>query len=121
MGHIRQSIRIKGTRWVTVKALVDTGATHCLLPPAIARKAGLDPAHHRYRVRLATGKVLTLGGDAATVRIDGREAPALVLVGDADEPILGVEAMEALGVELDLRRRKLKPTRPYTVRLGWFR
>lgn len=33
----------------------------------------------------------------ASFRVDGREAPATILVGKVDEPILGVEALEALG------------------------
>lgn len=121
MGHIRKKIAIRGSRWIKVTALVDTGATFSLLPPAIARKAGLDPSRRSYRVRLADGKTLTLGGDLGTLRLDGRTVPAVILVGPADEPILGVEAMEALGVELDVRKRRLHATRGYTIRLGGFR
>ena len=109
------------SRWLTVRALVDSGATHYLLPPALAKRAGLDPSGARYRVRLANGKTLTVGGDAAAVRIDGREAPVLVLVAGGAEPIIGVEALESLGVTLDFRTGRLKPTRNYTIRLGGFR
>ena len=124
MAHIWKRIKIRGrktTRWLTVRALVDSGATHCRLPPGLARRAGLDPSGGRYRVQLANGRKLTVGGDAAAVRIDGREAPVLVLVADRAEPIVGVEALESLGVALDFRTGRLKPTRSYTVRLGGFR
>src|SRR5207245_7656607 len=45
----------------------------------------------------ADGRRVRLGADVAIIRIDGREAPATLLVGDVGEPILGVEALEALG------------------------
>ena len=115
------NVRIKGDRWTKLRALIDTGATYCLVPPAIARRAGLDAKRRTCRVRLANGKRLTVGGDIGTVAINGREAPATILIDDADEPIIGVEALEALGVEIDLKRRRVSPTRGYTVRLGGYR
>jgi len=72
-------------------------------------------------VRLADGKRVKLGADVAIIRIDGREAPATLLVGDVDEPILGVEALEALGLVVDPRKKRLSPSRPYAVRLGGYR
>jgi aspartyl protease family protein len=121
MGHISIDARFKGSRWVKVRALIDTGATYCLLPPGIARRAGLDPQRRTYRVRLANGNTVRVGGDIGTVRIDGREAPATVLIGKADEPIIGVEVLEALGVGLDMKKGKLRHTRGYAVRLGGYR
>lgn len=59
--------------------------------------------------------------DVAVARIDGCEAPATILVGRVDEPILGVETLEALGLVVDPRRKRLSPSRPYTVRLGGYR
>jgi len=72
-------------------------------------------------VRLADGRRVRLGADVAIIRIDGREAPATLFVGDVDEPILGVEALEALGLVVDPRKKRLSPSRPYSVRLGGYR
>jgi predicted aspartyl protease len=55
------------------------------------------------------------------MQIDGREAPTTVLVGKVDEPILGVEALEALGLVVDPVKKRLSPSRPYAVRLGGYR
>ena len=121
MGLLHVPVEFKGRRWVKVNALVDTGASHCLLPRDVAVRAGLNPRRQRYRVRLADGRMSRVGGDAAAVRLRGREAPVLVLIGDAVEPILGAEALEALGVSVDLQRGSIKPTRTYTVRLGGLR
>jgi hypothetical protein len=36
-------------------------------------------------------------------------------------PILGVEALEALGLIVDPGKKRLSPSRPYAVRLGGYR
>jgi len=124
MGHIHKDIYVRGGeahRWLKVRALVDSGATFSLLPHGLARRAGLDPAKLNYKVRLANGKAVRVGGDLGLIRIDGREVPATILVGDADEPILGVETLETLGLAMNFRTGRLSPTRGYTIRLGGFR
>ena len=62
-------------------------------------------------------------GDRANdgLRINGREAPTTILVGKVDEPILGVESLEALGLVVDAAKKRLSPSRPYAVRLGSYR
>jgi clan AA aspartic protease len=100
--------------------LVDTGATFSVIPRRLARELGVGP-RRSVTVRLADGRRLRVGADVAVVRIDGREAPTTVLIGDVDEPILGVEALEALGLVVDPRRKRLSPSRPYAVRLGGYR
>jgi len=73
------------------------------------------------RVRLADGRRLRLEADVAVVAVDGREAPTTILVEKVDEPILGVEALEALGLVVDPSRKRLSPSRPYAVRVGDYR
>ncbi len=64
---------------------------------------------------------MRVGAAVAIIQIDDREAPATVLVGDVHEPILGVEALEALGLVFDPRKKRLTPSRSYAVRLGGYR
>jgi len=101
--------------------LVDTGATYSVIPPRLARALGIKRPRRSVRVRLADGRRIRLGADLAIVQIDGREAPTTILVGKVDEPILGVEALEALGLVVDPRKKRLSPSRPYAVRLGGYR
>ena len=61
---------------------------------------------------LADGRRVRLGADLAVIKIDGREAPTTILVGNVDEPILGVEALEALGLAVDPGKKRLTPSRP---------
>lgn len=119
MGHVYQKVRIRGNREATVRMLVDTGATFSVIPPTLARAIGIS--RPRRSVRLADGRQLRLGADIAIVQIDGREAPATILVGKVDEPILGVQTLEALGLTVDPRGKRLSPSRPYAVRLGGYR
>ena len=98
--------------------LVDTGATFTVIPRALARTLGIKRPRRYLSMRLADGRRVRAGVDVAILRIDGREAPATILVADVAEPLLGVEALEALGLAVDPRKQRLTPTRHYTVRLG---
>ena len=121
MGHIYQKVRLRGEKTITARMLVDTGATYSVIPPRLARTLGIKRPRRSVRVTLADGRRVRLGADVAVVKIDGREAPTTVLVGDVDEPILGVEALEALGLVVDPAKKRLSPSRPYALRLGGFR
>lgn len=121
MGHIHQKVRLRAAKAVTVRMLVDTGATFSVIPPRLARGLGIRRPRRSVRVRLADGRRVRLGADVAVVEIDGRQAPTTILVGEVDEPILGVEALEALGLAVDPGRKRLTPSRPYAVRLGGYR
>lgn len=121
MGHIYQKVRLRGAKAITIRMLVDTGATFSVIPPNLARKLGIRRPRRSVRVRLADGRTVRLEADVAIIQIDGREAPATILVGKVDEPILGVEALEALGLVVDPKRKRLSPSRPYAVRLGGYR
>lgn len=121
MGHIHQDVRLEAKKAAVVRMLVDTGATFSVIPPSLARRLGIKRPRRFVNVRLADRRKVRLGADVAIVRIDGREAPTTILVGDVDEPILGVEALEALGLVVDPARKRLSPSRSYAVRLGSYR
>lgn len=121
MDHVYQKVRLRAGKASTIRMLVDTGATFSAIPTSLARAVGIRRPRRFVRVRLADGRRVRLGADVAILQVDGREAPATILVGDVDEPILGVEALEALGLTVDPKRRRLSPSRPYAVRLGGYR
>ncbi len=121
MGHIHQKVRLRAGKAATVEMLVDTGATFSIIPPSVARAIGIHRPRRSVKVRLADGRQVRLGADVAIVQVNGREAPATILVGKVDKAILGVEALEALGLVVDPRRKRLSPSRPYAVRLSGYR
>lgn len=121
MGHIHQRVRVRAAKAATIRMLVDTAATFSVIPTRLARALGIRRPRRSIRVRLADGRRVRLGADVAIFQVDGREAPATILVGSVDEPILGVEALEALGLVVDPKGKRLLPSRPYAVRLGGYR
>jgi len=106
---------VEGRRRVRVRALVDTGATFSVVPAAVAEKAGLRAAGS-FRVELADGTLRKLPVATAVFRLDGRRAPATVLVSPRGEPLLGVETLEVLGLTVDPRHRRLKALKPFAIK-----
>jgi clan AA aspartic protease len=88
--------------------LVDTGAVDCLVPGKHLREIGLTPRAKR-TYELADGSEVKL--DIATAEIEFmREIVGSTVIFRADdaEPILGVTALESVGIELDPRSQRLK-------------
>ena len=121
VGHVHQRVRLSAEKAVTVRMLVDTGATFSVISEALARAVGIKRLRRSVPITLADGRRVKLDAGVAIFRIEGREAPATILVGDVAEPILGVETLEALGLTVDPRKRRLTPSRRYAVRLGGYR
>ncbi|HKQ65481.1 MAG TPA: retroviral-like aspartic protease family protein [Methylomirabilota bacterium] len=121
MGHILQRVKLSADKTATVQMLVDTGATFSVIPEALARALGVKRLRRSVAITLADGRRVKLDAGTAIFRIGEREAPATILVGGVVEPILGVETLEALGLTVDARRRRLTPSRSYAVRLGGYR
>ncbi len=117
MGHFHQDVQLKAKKSRTIRMFVDTGATYSIIPEAVARAIGLARSQRSILMTLADGRRKRFDAGTATFGIEGRKAPGMLLVGDVDEPILGVETLEALGLAVDPRRGKLKATRSWTVRV----
>jgi clan AA aspartic protease len=117
VGHIHQRVELSAEKTVTVRMLVDTGATFSVIPEALARTVGIKTLRRAVPITLADGRRVKFDTGTAIFRIGKREAPATLLVGDVVEPILGVETLEALGLTVDPRKRRLTPSRSYAVRL----
>src|SRR5438034_4001956 len=114
MGHLHTPVTVSGDTSTTVRMLVDTGTTYSVIPKALARAVGIAPLR-QLLMTLADGRRKKLAVGTAVFRIGHREAPTTVLVTDVLEPILGVEALDVLGLTVDLSKRKLTPSRRYTV------
>src|SRR5262245_30486587 len=116
MGHVHVDAELSSEREERVRMLVDTGATYALLPEDMADRLGLVRAPRSARVTLADGSEREMPFTTVLVRLEGREAPATALIAPAGtEPLLGVEALEALGLAFDPATGALRPTRARTV------
>jgi aspartyl protease family protein len=88
--------------------LVDTGAVDCLVPARHLREIGLVPKGKR-TYELADGSEVKMDIAVAEIEFMGDLVGSTVIFGAEDaEPILGVTALESVGIEVDPRTQRLK-------------
>ena len=81
--------------------LVDTGATDCLVPRKHLEAIGLAPEGQRV-YGLADGSEIRMDITNADLELMGEVAGATLVMGEYDaEPLLGVTALESMGLEVD--------------------
>jgi clan AA aspartic protease len=103
--------RIAARRTTTTEFLVDTGATHTVIPPALARKVGAPTLPQRFEVSLADGRRRRLRACSLGVTVAGRTGPTIALLLPGSEALLGIETLEALGLKVNPERQRLEPSR----------
>ena len=83
-----------GREFVTVNALVDTGASYTAVPASLLRRLGVRPRDTR-RFHLADGRVARLPLGANTMRLDGEEwTVPVIFAPENTRPLLGATALE---------------------------
>ena len=88
--------------------LVDTGAVDSLVPGKALRSIGLAPKAKR-TFELADGSEVKLDITTGDLEFMGDVVGSTLIFGDDDaEPILGVTALESVGIEVDPRNQRLK-------------
>ena len=88
--------------------LVDTGATDSVVPRKHLESIGLKRKGSR-TYELADGSELKLDVTAAEIEFMGDWTAGTVIFGADDaEPILGVTALESVGIEVDPKNQRLK-------------
>ena len=88
--------------------LVDTGATDCLVPRKHLESIGLVPEGQR-TYSLADSRRLELDITVGRVEFMGGITGVAIVMGEDDaEPLLGVTALESVGVEVDPVNQTLK-------------
>ena len=88
--------------------LVDTGATDSLAPAAELRKVGIQPAGTSV-YELAEGSVAEYQFGLAEMSFMGEVTAGRIIFGpDEAEPLLGVTALESVGITIDPANRTLR-------------
>jgi len=100
----------KNVREITF--LADSGAYYVTVPPSLASELGLTVLG-RAKLTLADKRVVEAELAPIYVRALDREAYAWAAIIDVPDPLLGVEALEALGLMADPATGELKHSRPY--------
>jgi len=108
--HVTVSVRVPGAESSGYEALflVDTGATDSMAPASRLVQAGIRPVGTK-RYELADGTVHEYQFGLAQIEFMGEVTAGRVIFGpDTIEPILGVTALESVGVVLDPSTQTLK-------------
>jgi predicted aspartyl protease len=94
-----------------VRFLVNSGAIYSLVPARVLRRLGIRPLRHDH-FELADGGTMRRAVGLALFRIGTKLGGSDVIFGGPrDEPLLGAVTLQALGLELDPVRRRLRRTR----------
>jgi len=113
MGTFRYPLGVgdpEATRFETVEALVDTGASYTMVPAPLLRRLGVT-AHDRVVFFLADGRQIERDVGQTWVRIDGRSVITLVVFGDeGSDPLLGAYTLEGLRLGVDPANQTLVRT-----------
>ena len=112
MGTFSTLVQLKGIAGqqpVEVEALVDTGATHTLLPRDLLMSLGVE-AVERVTFQLADERTVEYEVGEARLRLDGWERTVLVVFGpEGAAPLLGATTLELFNLAVDPVRRRLVP------------
>ena len=105
MGVFNVSIEVGdlgSTRFETIEAMVDTGASYSILPASFLHGLGIAP-YRTLPLTLADGSVREYELGHAMVRINGDAAPTIVVFGAEDMrvPLLGAHALEGLALKVN--------------------
>jgi len=116
MGYVRvtASVGNGAENLHDIRFLVDTGAFYTALPPILVRELAL-PLGLVGPVTTADNRIVNVQYSAAYIRLMGREAVVQVAVMDCPEPLLGVSALEALGLKVNPLAGTLEFDRPYAA------
>jgi len=110
VGHVWVRARVgdeSGSKSAEVEALVDTGATLTVIPRRLAEELGLRVTG-RTEVETAAGKI-TLERTRVRLELEGREEIVPALISDViDKVLIGVTALEVLGLQVDPLTGRLK-------------
>jgi len=108
--HVTVSLREskKSRKKYEADFLVDTGATDCLAPAKALRKAGIEPVG-KMTYELADGSPVEYSFGLVVIEFMGEITAGRVIFGpDKAEPLLGVTALESVGIVVDPASQKLK-------------
>lgn len=96
-------------RKISLEVLVDTGALLSIIPAERLRELGVEPRERR-TFKLADGREIEREVGEVQFEYDGYEGTSKVVFGQkGDAVVMGVLALETLGLEVDPVRGQLRP------------
>lgn len=92
--------------------LVDTGATFSVAAESMLKDIGVPLTPGALRLKLGDGRSVRVRAGTVRVRLGRRESFATVVTFPGAQSVVGAETLEGLGLDVDVRHRKLVPNRP---------
>jgi clan AA aspartic protease len=92
--------------------LVDTGSFYTIVPQELADTAGIQ-ATVATRARTADNRSIPMATGMAYMKLLGREAAVPVGILDVPMPLLGVTALESLGLKVNHVNQTVELDRPF--------
>ncbi len=113
MGHVHMDIILKAQKGEKKleKVLVDTGATYTFVEKEVLEEIGAPELPTKIEVELGDGKKVLAKAYGAILKYEEKEAPIIVLTFPGAKRVIGVEALESLGLRVDPVTHKLEYTR----------
>lgn len=113
MGHTLATIKLHGadrSKSRQVELLVDTGSTYTWVPRSLLTDLSIKPSTVR-NFRTIDGRTLKREvGEALMEYADERATRMVVFAETGDANVLGVDALEGLGLEVDPVSKELRKT-----------
>ncbi len=101
-------MRAQGGPSRRLRLLVDTGASLSFIPRGILESLGVQP-EDREPFELGDGRIVERDVGPAVIRFQGKSAGTQVVFAEpGDGPVLGVNALEELGLQLNPRSGRLE-------------
>ena len=114
MGSVSTSIKVSSpqdsVKPITLKLLVDTGATFTVVSSQDLESIGIKP-RFKHKLKIADGRVVERAGATILAEIMDKVGEVPVVFGEKDDtPVIGITTLEILGFEVDPITRQLKPS-----------
>ena len=117
MGTFRIDIGVAGLGGdnpVAVTALVDTGATHSMMPASLLRRLGVAPTRQR-TFTMADGRTEIYDIGAAMISVGEEVMPCPVIFGRESRYLLGAATLENFDLAVDPVNERLTPVAELTI------
>ncbi len=115
LGHVHVDLYVRGVKGEVKleKVLMDTGAIYTTIPKKVLEGVGaVKIPQYTVSLELGDGRRVKAEVYALPIKVGDREGPGLILTFKGAKTVLGVQALEALGLRVDPTTGKLESTRP---------
>ena len=109
MGHTTAKVRIHGEKGSTeIELLVDTGSTFSWVSGSVLDKLGIKPKEKKM-FKTIEGKLVERDVAEAVIEYNKQLVTTIVVFArEKDQEVLGVYALEGLGLEIDPLKKAVK-------------